>query len=147
MARHDPFNFNRFVDAQAGIYERVLAELHQGQKQSHWMWFIFPQIDGLGRSSTARFYAIKNAQEAKAYLAHPVLGPRLIECCQALLQSTGRSASEIFGCPDDLNLCSSMTLFASVSEPDSVFARVLAWHFAGEPDRRTFELLKQASAS
>ena len=107
------------------------------------MWFIFPQIDGLGRSSTARFYAIKNANEAKAYLDHPVLGARLMECCKALLQLTGKSASEIFGFPDDLKLCSSMTLFTVVSQPGSPFSRVLDQYFEGQSDSRTLELLKR----
>ncbi len=144
-ATGDQFNLNRFVEAQSGVYERALAELKRGEKRSHWMWFIFPQIDGLGRSSTARFYAIKSADEAKAYLNHPELGPRLIECSKVLLQSQGLSASDIFGFPDDLKLRSSMTLFASVAEPASVFARVLGQYFEGQPDPRTLELLKQAS--
>jgi uncharacterized protein (DUF1810 family) len=141
-AKEDPFNLNRFLDAQAGVYERALAELKRSRKRSHWMWFIFPQIDGLGRSSTAKFYAIKSAAEAKAYLDHPVLGPRLIECSEVLLLSESLSASEIFGFPDDLKLRSSMTLFASISEPDAVFARVLGQYFDGQPDPQTLELLK-----
>ena len=144
-AQPDPFDLNRFVEAQAGVYEQALAELKRSQKRSHWMWFIFPQIDGLGRSSTAQFYAIKSPDEAKAYLNHPVLGPRLIECSRVLLQSQGFSASDIFGFPDDLKLRSSMTLFASVSEPDSVFVRVLGQYFEGQPDAQTLELLKQQS--
>ena len=144
-AQPDPFDLNRFVEAQDAVYERALAELKRGRKTSHWMWFIFPQIDGLGRSSTAQFYAIKSAGEAKAYLNHPVLGPRLIACSTVLLQSQGLSVDDIFGFPDDLKLRSSMTLFGSVSEPDSVFTRVLGQYFEGEPDPRTLELLKQQS--
>ena len=144
-AQDDPFGLNRFLEAQAGVYERALAELKRGRKESHWMWFIFPQIDGLGRSSTARFYAIKSAKEAKAYLDHPLLGQRLIECSNALLQSRGKSASDIFGFPDDLKLRSSMTLFASISGPDSVFSRVIGQYFAGQPDQRTIELLQRES--
>ena len=109
------------------------------------MWFIFPQIDGLGRSSTAQCYAIKSTDEAKAYLDHPVLGPRLIECCKVPLQAKGISASDIFGFPDDLKLRSSMTLFASVSLADSVFSQVLGQYFEGQPDPHTLELLKQGS--
>src|SRR5512147_915500 len=144
-AAQDLFDLKRFVKAQDADYEEALREIKRGQKRSHWMWFIFPQIDGLGRSSTARFYAIKSADEAKAYLHHPVLGARLIECSKVLLQLQGLSASDIFGFPDDLKLRSSMTLFASVSEPDSVFSRVLGQYFAGQPDSRTLELLKQGS--
>jgi len=145
LAAEDPFDLNRFVKAQAGVYEQALAELKRGEKRSHWMWFIFPQIEGLGRTSTAQFYAIKSAAEAKAYLKHPELGPRLTECCNALLQLQGLSASEIFGCPDDLKLRSSMTPFASVSEPDSVFTGVLGRYYEATPDHRTLELLKQKS--
>jgi uncharacterized protein (DUF1810 family) len=145
QSAEDPFNLNRFVEAQTGMYERALAELKRGQKRSHWMWFIFPQIDGLGSSSTARFYAIKSAAEAKAYLNRSELGLRLAECCNALLRMQGLSADDIFGFPDDLKLRSSMTLFASISEPDSVFARVLRRYFEGQPDPRTLELLKQKS--
>ncbi len=137
----DPFNLNRFVEAQASTYVRALGEVRRGRKESHWMWFIFPQIDGLGHSSTARRYAIKSADEAKAYLEHSVLGPRLRECSQALLSYRGKSAADIFGFPDDLKLRSSMTLFATVSEPDSVFSRVLAQYFEGKPDPRTLDLL------
>jgi len=109
------------------------------------MWFIFPQIDGLGSSSTARFYSIKSLDEAKAYLKHAVLGPRLLECSSAVLDAAGKSPSEIFGFPDDLKLRSSMTLFAQVSQPDSVFSQVLAQHFGGESDQRTLDLLKASS--
>jgi uncharacterized protein (DUF1810 family) len=147
LAKADPFDLNRFVEAQAGVYGRALEELRAGQKESHWMWFIFPQIDGLGSSSTARFYAIKSRQEAKAYLKHPVLGQRLIECSEALLQLKGKSASEIFGFPDDLKLRSSMTLFATVSEPDSVFSRVLGQYFGSQEDEKTLELLKRESST
>ena len=136
-------SLERFVTAQAQIYPRVLAELRAGEKQSHWMWFIFPQLAGLGRSATAQFYAIKGRDEAKAYLNHPLLGQRLIECSEALLQIEGKSAAEIFDFPDDLKLRSCMTLFASISEPDSVFARVLRKYFQGQPDGKSLELLSQ----
>jgi uncharacterized protein (DUF1810 family) len=140
-AREDQFDLNRFVEAQAAVYDQALAELKRGQKESHWMWFIFPQIDGLGRSSTARFYAIKSAEEAKAYLNHTVLGKRLLECSSALLSHRGKSASDIFGFPDDLKLKSSMTLFARVAESDSVFSCVLDKYFGGNLDQRTIEIL------
>ena len=143
--RDDPYDLTRFTRAQDKVYADVLAELRGGQKLTHWMWFIFPQIDGLGYSSTAKFYAIKSKDETKAYLNHSLLGPRLIECSKVLLQHQGLSASDIFGFPDDLKLRSSMTLFATVSEPDSVFSRVLGQYFEGQPDDRTLELLRQES--
>ena len=139
----DTFHLNRFMDAQAGIYETAYAELKKGQKRTHWMWYIFPQIDGLGRSTTAKYYAIKNLEEARQYLKHPVLGPRLLECAEAVLAIDGRTASEIFGYPDDLKLKSSMTLFASVAPPGSVFVRILDRYFHGEPDGRTIQLSEQ----
>ena len=142
-AKANPFDLNRFLEAQVGVYELALAELHRGRKESHWMWFIFPQIEGLGRSSTASFYAIKSTNEAKAYLAHPLLGQRLLECTKALLNHREKSASEIFGFPDDLKLRSCMTLFASISQPDSVFSRVIGQYFGGESDSQTLALLRQ----
>ncbi len=140
--RDDPFDLERFLSAQAGIYPAVLAELRGGRKRTHWMWFIFPQIAGLGRSPTSEHYAIKSRQEAGAYLSHTVLGPRLRECAGLVLAVQGRSVAEIFGYPDDLKLRSSMTLFAQVAEPDSVFQRVLDKYFDGQQDRRTIELMR-----
>ncbi len=137
----DPFDLERFVSAQESSYAQALRELKSGQKRSHWMWFIFPQIDGLGFSATARHYAIKSEAEARHYLNHPVLGKRLVECAGTLLLLTGQSASEIFGYPDDLKLRSSMTLFAHVSDPDSVFARVIDKYFGGIGDTKTLALL------
>ena len=131
----------RFLDAQDGVYATALAELRAGRKRSHWMWFVFPQIAGLGHSSTAAYYAIADLAEARAYLAHPLLGARLAECAEALLGVTGRTAHEIFGSPDDLKLRSSMTLFAQVAGPDSVFRRVLERYYGGEADARTLDLL------
>lgn len=119
----DPFDLARFTSAQDAVYDRALAEIRNGDKRSHWMWFIFPQIDGLGFSSTTKRYAIKSAGEARQYLAHAVLGPRLLECAEAVLAVEGRSASEIFGSPDDLKLKSCVTLFESVAGQDSVFGR------------------------
>src|ERR1041385_5315377 len=121
----DPYDLARFVQAQAGDYERALSEIRQGQKRSHWMWYIFPQIEGLGASTMSRRYAIRSGNEARAYLHHPVLGARLIACVEALLNLEGRSAAEIFGFPDENKLRSCATLFASVSEPNSVFHRLL----------------------
>ena len=141
--RDDPFNLGRFVSAQAPIYSQVLKELKAGQKRTHWMWFVFPQIDGLGYSSTARHYAIKSEAEARRYLDHPVLGPRLVECAETLLGLAGPSASDIFGYPDDLKLRSSMTLFARVSGPGSVFARVLDKYYGGVADAQTLGILDQ----
>jgi uncharacterized protein (DUF1810 family) len=137
----DPFNLRRFLTAQERDYPRALAELRAGEKRSHWMWYIFPQAEGLGFSATARLYAIKSAEEARAYLAHAVLGERLRECASALLQVEGRSARQIMGSPDDLKLRSSATLFAAVSPPDSVFERLLHQYFGGQRDERTLELL------
>jgi uncharacterized protein (DUF1810 family) len=135
------YDLTRFVDAQDDVYDAALAEIRSGRKRSHWMWFVFPQIDGLGSSPTSRRFAIRNADEARAYLAHPTLGPRLLEAMHAVLASHGDSASAIFGSPDDLKLRSCASLFASVSEPGSVFERVLARFFGGVPDPRTTELL------
>ena len=139
-----PFDLSRFIEAQRGVYEQALAELEQGRKQSHWMWFIFPQIDGLGSSSTAKHYAIKSVAEAKAYLEHPLLGARLVKCCEALLNIRGKSASQIFGFPDDLKLRSCATLFSRVAGEGSVFSRVLDQYFEGKPDQRTIELLNDS---
>jgi uncharacterized protein (DUF1810 family) len=141
IGSYDPFNLRRFEDAQKGIYNDALAELRNGRKRTHWMWFVFPQIDGLGHSSTAKYYAIKSAEEARQYLNHPILGRRLLECAEAVLAIEERSASDIFGYPDELKLKSSMTLFASVADPHSVFARVLDKYFHGERDERTLKLL------
>jgi uncharacterized protein (DUF1810 family) len=137
----DPFELSRFIKAQDKIYDRVLAELKGGRKRSHWMWFVFPQFEGLGYSSTTRYYSIKSKEEARQYLDHPVLGKRLRECAESILALEGLSASGIFGYPDDMKLKSSMTLFASVAEPQSVFVRVLEKYFQGARDERTLALL------
>jgi uncharacterized protein (DUF1810 family) len=134
-------DLTRFVEAQDGIYERALAELRAGEKRSHWMWFVFPQVAGLGRSSTAQRYAIAGLDEARDYLAHPVLGPRLVECSEALLAVEGRDASQIMGYPDDLKLRSSMTLFAEAADDLAPFARVLEKYFDSSPDPATLERL------
>jgi len=142
IGRDDAFGLSRFISAQDSVYDRVLEELKSGQKRSHWMWYIFPQVDGLGYSATSKHYAIKSMEEARAYLNHPVLESRLLECADAVLAIDGRSASDILGYPDDLKLQSSMTLFASVAGPDSVFVRVLDKYFQGERDVRTLQLLE-----
>jgi uncharacterized protein (DUF1810 family) len=142
MNSTDPYDLNRFIDAQNGIYERAINELGAGQKSSHWMWFIFPQVRGLGHTETSIFFAISSLQEAKAYLEHPVLGPRLRECCELLMQIDGRSISQIFGSPDDLKLRSSMTLFAQASEQNPLFKDVLQRYFDGRVDPRTLGLLR-----
>ena len=146
-------DLERFVSAQETTYDRALAELRAGQKRSHWMWFVFPQIAGLGSSPAAQRYAVRDVAEARAYLGHPVLGPRLIECAQALLAVEGRSAAQILGYPDDLKLRSSMTLFAEAAEAEAaeaeaahaeaaaVFRQVLERYYDGEPDPATLEKL------
>jgi uncharacterized protein (DUF1810 family) len=140
----DVFNLQRFVDAQAPVYENALREIRAGRKRSHWMWFVFPQCAGLGSSATAVAYAISGIDEARAYLAHSVLGPRLLACAGAALAVQGRSARQIFGTPDELKLRSSATLFAVVSEPGSVFERVLAKYYGGRADERTLALVRGA---
>ena len=137
----DPFHLSRFVQAQEGIYDRALAEIRGGRKRSHWMWFVFPQYAGLGFSSMSQEYAIKSIKEARAYLNHPVLGPRLVECAQGVLGVEGRTASQIFGSPDDMKLRSSATLFAHVSDAGNLFEEVLQRYFDSQPDARTMQLL------
>jgi len=141
----DRFDPERFVRAQARTYEAALAEIRSGRKRSHWMGYVFPQVAGLGVSGTSQHYAISGAAEARAYLAHPVLGPRLVECVEAVLKVEGRSAREIFGSPDDRKLRSCATLFAQVSPPGSVFERLLEKYYEGEQDARTLELLKDSA--
>jgi len=136
----DPFDLQRFVDAQAPVYQRVVAELRHGRKQSHWMWFIFPQLAGLGHSPMARRFAIHSREEAVAYLGHGVLGPRLRECTALVTAVKDRTIREILGSPDDLKFCSSMTLFGAVSS-DGVFAAAIAKFYGGTPDQKTLELL------
>ena len=138
---NDRYNLQRFVDAQDGIYDTALAELRDASKRSHWMWFIFPQLAGLGRSSTAQFYGITSLHEARAYLEQPVLGNRLAECVQAILPWAGRrGAEQIFGPVDAMKLRSSLTLF-DVVEPNSTFAETLDAFFDGQRDERTLALL------
>jgi len=136
-------DLERFVTAQEGIYADTLAELRSGRKRTHWMWFIFPQIDGLAMSATSKRYAIRSLAEARAYLDHPILGPRIIECCETLLALEGRSAAEIFGYPDDLKLRSSMTLFSIADPALAVFHSVLDKYFIGMPDERTIQIVSR----
>jgi uncharacterized protein (DUF1810 family) len=140
-AAGDPYALERFVEAQEEVYEQALAEIRGGRKETHWMWYIFPQLEGLGFSGMARHYAIRTVGEAEAYLRHPVLGPRLVGCVEALLGVQGRTASDIFGSPDDVKLRSCATLFDFVSPTGSVFEQLLDRYFHGERDRRTLQLL------
>jgi uncharacterized protein (DUF1810 family) len=142
MNPDDPYDLSRFLSAQEGVYERALAELKDGQKRTHWMWFIFPQIDGLGYSPTAKGYSIKSMEEARQYLNHPVLGKRLLECTEAVVALKGGSVSEIFGYPDDLKFKSSMTLFENIAGPGSVFSSALDRYCHGERDAMTLRLLE-----
>ena len=130
----DPYNLQRFVDAQSAVFDAVCAELAAGRKRGHWMWFIFPQLKGLGRSSTAQFYGISGREEAEAYLRHPVLGGRLRQCTQLLLGVQDRSINEIVGSPDDMKFRSCMTLFAQVTKDNQVFVDAVNKYYAGKLD-------------
>jgi uncharacterized protein (DUF1810 family) len=141
---NDPYTLQRFVDAQAGGYEQVRSELRAGRKSSHWMWFIFPQIRGLGHSRMAEMFAIGSIEEAAAYVGHPVLGPRLRECTQLMIQARGRALEEILGIPDNLKFRSSMTLFAQAVTDNEVFVEALRIYCNGEPDRATLSLLQNS---
>jgi len=144
--RVDPYHLDRFVQAQDRTYESALTEIRNGRKRSHWMWFIFPQFEGLGSSAQSVFFSIKSIAEAKAYLAHPLLGPRLIECAGAVLAIDGRSAIDIFGSPDDMKLRSSATLFARASPDGSEFHRILDKYFGGRADDKTLRLVGARNA-
>ena len=137
----DPFDLQRFVDAQDRVYDQVLAELRAGAKRSHWIWFIFPQLASLGNSSTAKLFGIDSLAEAQAYLTHPVLGARLRECARLVTAIDGRSVDDIFGWPDNLKVRSSMTLFARATDDNAVFLAVLDKFYGGEQDARTLESL------
>jgi uncharacterized protein (DUF1810 family) len=141
MSSPDPYPLSRFLSAQAEIYDAALGELRRGRKESHWMWFIFPQLAGLGSSEMAQRYALRGRAEAAAYLAHPILGSRLEECARAILEVPGKSALEILGSPDDLKLKSCATLFREVAGSRSRFGDILDRFFSGEPDSRTLALL------
>lgn len=137
----DTYNLVRFVRAQESVFDDVLSELHSGRKDGHWMWFIFPQIKGLGHSHTAIEFAISSREEAEAYLQHPILGPRLRQCTQLVLDVKGRAIKDIFGYPDDLKFRSCMTLFAHVAQDNQIFKDALNKYFEGKPDRLTLERL------
>jgi uncharacterized protein (DUF1810 family) len=137
----DAYRLDRFVEAQNDVYDDVVTELKAGQKGSHWMWFVFPQIKGLGNSPTAKQYAIASRAEAVAYMEHPVLGPRLKECTRLVLETEGRTIGQIFGYPDDLKFRSSMTLFANVTTDNDVFLKALQKYFRGEMDQATLDRL------
>lgn len=136
-------NLQRFLDAQKSSYQTALTEIKNGRKRSHWMWYIFPQIQGLGFSETSKFYAIKDVSEAEAYLKHPVLGSRLIEISQVAAQLAPNNATQIFGSPDDMKLKSSMTLFAALDDADPVFQSVLDKFFGGSRDAKTLQIIKK----
>jgi uncharacterized protein (DUF1810 family) len=138
---NNPYNLNRFVEAQDGVYKEVLSELKNGAKTSHWMWFIFPQIKGLGHSPASIEFAISSREEAYAYLQHPLLGARLKECTLLVLSTEGRTIQQIFGSPDDMKFRSSMTLFAQVSPDDDIFAKALDKYFHGVLDQLTIDRL------
>ncbi|MGZ3237322.1 MAG: DUF1810 domain-containing protein [Burkholderiaceae bacterium] len=137
----DPFNLQRFLDAQKPVFDKVCAELAEGRKRSHWMWFIFPQIKGLGHSDMARKFAISSLEEAKAYLTHPILGSRLRECCRLVANIEGRSIDDIFGYPDNLKFHSSMSLFAQATSDNQIFMDCLKKYFGGNPDQATLNQL------
>jgi uncharacterized protein (DUF1810 family) len=137
----DPYNLQRFIDAQGPVFARVRSELLDGQKRGHWMWFVFPQLVGLGKSEMAIKFAISSRAEAKAYLEHPILGPRLRDCTKLVTEVQRRSADEIFGYPDNLKFQSSMTLFANAAADGRIFLDALKKYYAGEPDRFTIERL------
>jgi uncharacterized protein (DUF1810 family) len=140
----DDYNLQRFLDAQDNVYDAVLGELRAGEKSSHWIWFIFPQIKDLGHSGTAQKFAITSLEEAKAYLQHPILGPRLRECTQLVLNVEGRSAEQIFGYPDNLKFRSCLTLFMTAATENKVFKDALLKYFEGKPDTLMLDLLALA---
>lgn len=142
MSAGDPFRLQRFADAQAPVYDQVTAELRSGRKRTHWMWFVFPQIEGLGHSAMAQTYAIGSLAEAKAYLAHPILGPRLRECARLVVGVENRAIAQIFGAPDDLKFHSSMTLFAQAAPDDEIFRKALRKYFGGKEDAATLAKLR-----
>ncbi len=139
------WDLDRFVAAQQADYERALGELRRGRKQSHWMWYIFPQVQGLGHSFMSRRYALSGVEEARAYLAHPVLGPRLLECCRAALETGSSTPREVFGTPDDLKFRSCLTLFALADPAEPVFAELLDKFYGGKKDPQTLDILKHTA--
>ena len=138
----DQYNLNRFIEAQMATYEGVMLELARGRKESHWIWYIFPQIEGLGKSDIAKLYSIKSLEEGRAYLKHPLLGPRLVEACEILISLKDASMDEVMGFPDDLKLLSSMTLFEALSGSSSIFTKIIKIYFDDERDEASFKLIK-----
>ena len=138
----DQYNLNRFLEAQMTTYEGAMLELARGRKESHWIWYVFPQIEGLGRSDTAKLYSIKSLEESRAYLEHPVLGQRLIEACEIILSLKDVSMDEVMGFPDDLKLLSSMTLFEALSDSSSIFTKIIEIYFDDERDENSIKLIK-----
>ena len=141
----DQYKLNRFIEAQMATYEGAMLELARGRKESHWIWYIFPQITGLGRSETTKLYSIKSLEEALAYLEHPLLGQRLIEACEILLSLRDASIDEVMGFPDDLKLLSSMTLFEAVSDSNSIFTKIIEFYFDDERGETSIEIIKTMS--
>ena len=137
----DQYNLNRFIEAQMTTYEGAMLELTRGRKESHWVWYIFPQIEGLGRSDTAKLYSIKSLEEGRAYLEHSVLGPRLVEACEILLSLKDASIDEVMGFPDDLKLLSSMTLFEALSDSNSIFTQIIKEFYDDERDKTSLEII------
>ena len=138
----DQYYLNRFIEAQMTTYEGAMLELARGRKESHWVWYIFPQIEGLGRSDTAKLYSIKSLEEGRAYLGHPVLGPRLIESCELLLVLKDASMDEVMGFPDDLKLLSSMTLFEAVSNSNIIFTKMIETYYDNDRDKGSLKIIK-----
>ena len=138
----DKFNLYRFLEAQETSYDRAMLELARGRKDSHWIWYIFPQIVGLGNSETTKLYSIKSLEEGRAYLKHPILGPRLIEACEILLRLKDMSINQVMGFPDDLKLLSSMTLFDALSDRNSIFTKIIEVFFDGDRDMQSLEIIK-----
>jgi len=140
----DQYNLNRFLEAQMTTYEGAMLELARGRKESHWIWYIFPQIEGLGRSDTAKLYSIKSLEEGRAYLQHSMLGPRLVEACEILLSLKDASMDEVMGFPDDLKLLSSMTLFEALSDSSSIFTKIIEIYFDNERDENSIKIIEAA---
>ncbi len=143
----DQYNLNRFIEAQMTTYEGAMLELARGRKDSHWIWYVFPQIEGLGRSDTAKLYSIKSLEEGKAYLRHPLLGPRLIEACEIILSLKDVSMDEVMGFPDDLKLLSSMTLFETLSDSNSIFTKMIELYFDDERDEVSLKIINSLLSS
>ena len=139
----DQYNLNRFIEAQMTTYEGAMLELTRGRKDSHWIWYVFPQIEGLGRSDTAKLYSIKSLEEGRAYLEHPVLGPRLVEACEILLSLKDASMDEVMGFPDNLKLLSSMTLFETLSDSNSIFTKIIELYFDDVRDDASLKILQR----